>query len=252
MKKALILLVSIFFFSACLSEKEEILPSEEAHQEIKEENTPASHKDPFSEPLEQAEFLTEKENLETQIEQTCILELEIVHDRKLENAIGTQDIAEAISPENIESMLIRLYERKEAIQSNFGLEENITGFNVENGKLVVNKNYFSDLSIRRANYGNEQYEAIGTYKDLTFSEQLPRDVAISLLQSGVIKTYSHLDADICLTLETETEEYYALEFIGTEFLCTSECYSEDYSFSVTIDKENGDIILYRDKVVEGI
>ncbi len=112
----------------------------------------------------------------------------------------------------------------------------------ENGNIVVNSDYFSDL-VKTDATTVENPTIIGEYKDLAFKDQSPREVVEFLLQSQLITTYWHLNSDVCLVSETDLEESYVANFDASHYYCTNECVTEEYSFSIEIDKESGEIML---------
>lgn len=106
--------------------------------------------------------------------------------------------------------------------------------------VVVNNTYFSDLTTVDATDTSER-RMIGTY--IGPESHTPKNVIISLIKSQVISTYWHLQADLCLTQEDDTDSVYRAHFNGSHEYCTNECITEDYEFIIEYDKESGDILL---------
>jgi len=69
-----------------------------------------------------------------------------------------------------------------------------------------------------------------------FSIVTPRELVMLLIETHLIQTYAHLNADICLTAEEDTPAGdYSVHFSAVHRYCTNDCYEEDYTFTVTID-----------------
>jgi hypothetical protein len=110
------------------------------------------------------------------------------------------------------------------------------------GNIVVNEKYFSTLAKTDATRVTGPTN-IWTYKQLSFTDYSPRDIVEFLLTSQLITTYRHLNSHVCLVQETDTENFYKANFAATHEYCTNECITQEYAFSLQIDKQNGTITL---------
>ncbi|MBD3363249.1 hypothetical protein GF362_06010 [Candidatus Dojkabacteria bacterium] len=108
-------------------------------------------------------------------------------------------------------------------------------------EVYINFNYFEKLKVTNVTGDKMEKTRIGTYKELEFKELTPREVSEFLIRSGVIQTYQHLGATICLSNEIENQNIYKASYQAEHELCTNECFVLKYEFQIHIDKKTGDI-----------
>ncbi len=111
------------------------------------------------------------------------------------------------------------------------------------GELGVNDNYFSDLQFVDATALSVDTVAIGSLKNTKLSEEELRQLVLFMIDTLVIRTYAHLDADVCLDQETDSAEEYRVHFSVVHRFCTNTCDSAVYDFSVIINKQSGNIFV---------
>lgn len=116
-------------------------------------------------------------------------------------------------------------------------------WNEATGTIGVNEKYFSDLHFADATALTEK-TSIGTLKDTSLSTDELQSVTLFLLDTLIIRTYAHLDADVCLARETDTTENYEAYFTAVHRYCTNTCDETSYDFTVAIDKTTGQITVY--------
>ncbi len=109
-------------------------------------------------------------------------------------------------------------------------------------KVVINKDYFSAL---RKTDGTDTRtggkQVIGNFLDITFSRLSPRQLALFLIESQIIQTYWHVEAELSLYSEEETEDIYSARFTGQHIFFTNERNTSPLDFTVRIDKKNGEM-----------
>jgi len=109
-------------------------------------------------------------------------------------------------------------------------------------KLYVNSAYFSDL-VQVNVTGINDHHVIGSVKPALFKIMSLRKILTLLMHAGIMETYIHLNAEICLKEETESDDTYMAEFSAVHHYCTNDCYDEPYRFGLTINKKNGVIFV---------
>ena len=116
--------------------------------------------------------------------------------------------------------------------------------NIEQKKVTVNNQYFSDLRRGDATrLGMGQEHRLGEFRDLAYTRLTPRALVLFLIQSQIIETYWHLEAKLCLLREEDRPDAYQAWFHGVHTYFTNEQNDEPYAFIVTIDKKTGEMIL---------
>lgn len=109
-------------------------------------------------------------------------------------------------------------------------------------RVVINSLYFSDLlkaDGTRREPGDTQ--VIGYFKDLGFKRLSPRQLTLFLIESQIIQTYWHVEAELSLFSEEETEDLYSAQFKGQHIYFTNERNASPLDFTVHIDKRNGEM-----------
>ncbi len=118
----------------------------------------------------------------------------------------------------------------------------LLGVNQERDEIFVNSDYFSDI-IKTDATSIEKATVIGKYKQLTFDKQSPKAVIEFLLKSHFVTTYWHLRSETCLVKERNTADIYAADFYASHDYCTNKCATENYKFSMEINKNDGTITI---------
>lgn len=106
--------------------------------------------------------------------------------------------------------------------------------------VVVNKRYFSALA--RADATRIRPGAvlqIGRFLDTSFRAMTPGKLVSFLLESQIIITYWHIEAQLCLEKESDTAAAYAAWFTGQHVYFTNERNVDPLRFVVRIDRKNG-------------
>lgn len=71
----------------------------------------------------------------------------------------------------------------------------------------------------------------------------PRLIVAFLLESQLIETYQHLEATVELLDENDAPDAYQAAFRGTHLYFTNDRHEGTYSFRVSINKKNGEILV---------
>lgn len=111
----------------------------------------------------------------------------------------------------------------------------------EKRRVVVSAEHFSDLvrgDATRIEAGQRQ--VMGTVKSPALRAR-PRDLVLFLLESQLVETYWHMEAQLRLLKEEETPERYRASFAGHHTYFTNEENEEALSFAVELDKKTGEI-----------
>lgn len=107
-------------------------------------------------------------------------------------------------------------------------------------RIVLNSLYFSDLlkadGTRRESGGTQ---VIGYFKDLGFKRLSPRQLTLFLIESQIIQTYWHVEAELSLLSEEETEDLYSALFKGQHIFFTNERNTNELNFTVSIGIKDG-------------
>lgn len=104
-------------------------------------------------------------------------------------------------------------------------------------RLYMNAKFFSKLVYVNAVSGD--VGEVGSVKPALLENLSYRDVAFLLMHTEHIRTYMHLEAKIKLTEEEDTESLYSAKYDAIHSYCTNDCYDDEYTFSVMIDKKTG-------------
>ncbi len=111
----------------------------------------------------------------------------------------------------------------------------------EEKKIYIDEAYFSDLVRVDLTGLQEESYTVGTYKKINEDSSKPAEVVDFLLESNILKSYRHLNSDMCLVTEEDNEESYVAKFDATHYYCTNGCHEADYQFSVHINQSSGEI-----------
>ncbi|MBI5489372.1 MAG: hypothetical protein HY905_18715 [Deltaproteobacteria bacterium] len=103
------------------------------------------------------------------------------------------------------------------------------------GQVFVDARWFSDLvavDVPRLSAGERQ--VLGTFKGRGQNVLPPRTLVEFLLRAGVLQTFWHIGAELCLTAETDADGTYRAIFDGAHSYFTSGEHREEYRFAVTV------------------
>ena len=87
------------------------------------------------------------------------------------------------------------------------------------------------------------YADPGTYFVANYTSELSaeknelKDLISLLIQSGVIVTYSHIEAEMVHKVVKSNKKFIEIKFNVIWHYCTSECFDPTYKFSVRIDRK---------------
>lgn len=120
--------------------------------------------------------------------------------------------------------------------------EMLLGRDKINKRLVINNRYFSTLEKADATrLPAGTVKSVGKYLDTAFLLLSPRQIVRLLLDAQIITTYWHLEAELCLTGEKDGKDAYVASFTGVHRYCTNRCQTDRLAFTVTIDRNTGNI-----------
>jgi len=109
-------------------------------------------------------------------------------------------------------------------------------------RVVINNRYFSTLEKADATrLPAGSVKSVGKYLDTSFLLLSPRQIVRFLLDAQIITTYWHLESELCLTGEKDGKDAYVATFTGVHHYCTNQCKSDSLKFTVTIDRNTGNI-----------
>lgn len=120
--------------------------------------------------------------------------------------------------------------------------------NQEKTEVVVDGRYFSDLTVVDVTsfFGQQDPLTIGRVMPAVLEVFEPQEIVRFLLTSEIIRTYAHLEAEVCWVSENETPETYSAYFEGVHRYCTQECVEDSYVFRFEMDKVSGLITVVLD------
>ena len=109
-------------------------------------------------------------------------------------------------------------------------------------RVVINSRYFSTLAkVDATRLPAGTVKSVGKYLDTSSPLLSPRQIVRFLLEAQIITTYWHLESELCLTKEKDGKDVYVSEFTGVHRYCTNQCKTDSLEFTVTIDRNTGDI-----------
>lgn len=123
----------------------------------------------------------------------------------------------------------------------FHLEEDVPflWMTPDRKEAVVDERFFGNLTIVEVVGGIKDEITVGTARP-ELLRRLPPDIIVRfLLQSEIIRTYWHIKAELCPTIENQTADIYEQRFFATHTYCTNECLAKSYTFTVRINKRTG-------------
>lgn len=113
----------------------------------------------------------------------------------------------------------------------------------QDGSVVVDNEIFSDLQTADvANYsGDFPPTIIGQITETDLTQEEWRSLVDFLLKSHIIRTYAHLESELCLDEEDNSDTVYIAHFSGVHRYCTNDCYEQPLNFTLQVDKNSGTI-----------
>lgn len=111
------------------------------------------------------------------------------------------------------------------------------------GTVGVNNAYFSELKFVDATTLTGQPFTVGTLNTAQLTDTELQQVMLFLMDTLVIRTYAHIDADVCLDNEIDSADQYLAHISAVHRFCTNSCDEAAYDFSVTINKATGQIVV---------
>jgi len=119
----------------------------------------------------------------------------------------------------------------------------IIGRNEKLHRIAVESSLFSELRRGDATRKSEEKFFIGKFRDSSFKFFKAPELAEFLIESQIVNTYWHVEADFCLVEENESAEFYSAHYKGKHIYYTN-CENQDpLDFSVIIEKKTGNIYL---------
>lgn len=127
----------------------------------------------------------------------------------------------------------------------FTVDGQPVAWQTKNGVVVVDNRVFSDLQFIDVSgfSGDVTPTVIGQVMEVDLKEEEWRKLLEFLLKSHLIRTYAHLEADVCLDEENNTDTAYFGHFSGAHRYCTSDCYEKPLEFTFSVDKQTGNITI---------
>lgn len=119
----------------------------------------------------------------------------------------------------------------------------IIGRNEKLHSIAVEASLFGELYRGDATRKTEERFLIGKYRDIFFKFFKAGELAEFLIESQIVNTYWHVEADFCLTEEVENPLLYTAHYKGKHIYYTN-CQNEDpLDFYIIIEKKTGKIFL---------
>jgi hypothetical protein len=119
----------------------------------------------------------------------------------------------------------------------------IIGRNEKLHRIAVEASLFGELSRGDATRKTEERFLIGKYRDVSFNFFKAGELAEFLIESQIVNTYWHVEADFCLMEEENSPDIYTARYKGKHIYYTN-CENEDpLDFSIIIEKKTGKIFL---------
>ena len=253
MKKSftsILVIISILVFTGCQSTKPELYSSEEYNFEYLENYSISITDDNV--------LIVQNETGRSEIFNTDDFEGGRIHGY---SSSGLEEFEYELVPKlklNKENYSIWLFYMEEDLETKKELERIYNSFTINNfydpyeyciekfyiyeDETLENSNYYSGLiEVDATNITEEQI--IGTYKDLDFEIQSEREAVVNLLNFKYVSTFWHLESELCMVEENTSQKSYKTRFDVVHEYCTNECLTDEYSFSLSIDKKDGTIII---------
>jgi hypothetical protein len=132
----------------------------------------------------------------------------------------------------IEKSVSKIFSKKELFQ--------LDTINHSHGyfKFYANPAYFDSL---------ERIDISGSKKGCYYLSKLTNEISLDdkslyelsgiLIETGVIVTYSHLNAEMIDKVVENTTDKYVLKYNAVWHYCTNDCYHPKYKFTLTVYKE---------------
>lgn len=110
-------------------------------------------------------------------------------------------------------------------------------------RVAVESALFSDLMRADATRKTSGRFLIGTYRDVEYKVLKPAELAEFLIESQIVNTFWHVEADICLVLEEDSSVSYIAHYKGKHIYFTDSRNEEPLNFSIIIEKRSGNIFV---------
>ncbi len=120
----------------------------------------------------------------------------------------------------------------------------LMGVEKKTGEPMLSERYFSPLArVDATRIDTGQAKEIGRVLNGSGALLTPRNIALFLLESQIVRTYWHVESIICLTSEDERGDIYRASFQGIHRYFTNTYNEEKLSFSIAIDRVSGAMTL---------
>lgn len=125
----------------------------------------------------------------------------------------------------------------------------LLGKSMERRRVVINKRFFSDIErgdATRMKVGDKEAPAVmGKILNRSFKSLKPRDLALFLVEAEIVVTYWHIESNLCLFKEEDSDGIYTAYFKGSHTYYTNERNDPHIEFGIRIDKKSGELSLVR-------
>lgn len=127
--------------------------------------------------------------------------------------------------------------------ASFKFDEQPLALQTQDGTVVVDNEIFSDLqTVDVANYsGDFPPTIIGQITETDLTQEEWRILVDFLLKSHIIRTYAHLESELCMDEEVSSDSEYTAHFSGVHRYCTNDCYEQPLDFTLQVDKQSRSI-----------
>ncbi|HPJ43678.1 MAG TPA: hypothetical protein PLY21_15230 [Spirochaetota bacterium] len=110
-------------------------------------------------------------------------------------------------------------------------------------RIAVESSLFSELNRGDATKKSEEKFFVGQYRDLSFKFFKAQELAEFLIESQIVNTYWHVEADFCLIEEADTPQSYTARYQGKHVYYTNRENEDPLNFDIIIEKKTGKIFL---------
>ena len=110
-------------------------------------------------------------------------------------------------------------------------------------RVAVEVSFFSDLRRADAAGSTPGRILVGTCKAALFRIFTCAEIAEFLIESQIVNTFWHVEADFCLVKEDDTESSYMAHYKGKHIYFTNSKNEDPLDFSIIIDKRTGDMFV---------
>jgi len=143
----------------------------------------------------------------------------------------------SISAKNINNTGFKFFPNLEKYKIN---NKNLIGKSTSENIIAVESSIFSDLKrFNATGFSQNQDFIIGKIKVLKNIKL--RDLSLFLIESQIIQTFAHIEANLSLTKEEDSENDYTAYFKGEHIYFTNEKNVSKVSFRIVINKKTGEM-----------